>query len=898
MSWIGRLLRRSRLERELAKELQFHLDEAAADLERAGLTRSEARRVARVELGGVEMVKEDARDARGTRWFEDWWTDTRYAARAMLRSPGFSFAAALTLAIGIGANTSVWSILQALTRRSLPIPRPEQLHAIKRVGIEEGSYLISHPLLLRLRAALPDSIEIAATGSAARMYATPGDTPEAVTMQLVSGNFFPMLGIRPKLGRMISADDDRALGGGPVMVLSEPFWVRRFGSDPSIVGRSIRVNGMPLTVIGVAQEGFAGLTVGYQIDAFAPLVMQHELKYRSNAASWDSDTEKPWIPQNGVSWLTLVTRVDPPAVRAATARLEVPFRADLEQVLASRDSVQRAYGMREHLSLEPISRGFSPLREEFGDPLRTLLVSVGLILLIACANLAGLLLARSAARTHEIAIRVSLGARPGRLVRQALTESLTLAMVGGVLGMAVAQFVTKALLRLASSGTRAIPLDAALDARVLLFAFAITIVAGILFGLAPAARVTQADLYDSFKTGGRVVIGHGAHRLPLGRALVIAQIALSLVLVTSAGVFVRTFQNYLHIDAGFERARLVTGRLDVRAAGYKDDQLSSLHDRLLAALGAVPGVQSSSLSLYGLAAGTRRLSGMVVPGRMLPPGGNSGQENFVTPDYFKTVGIQLLSGRVFTQADGKDAPKVAVITVTAARKFFGTDSVLGQHLGYDEPGWEIVGVVKDVRANSLREPAPPMIFRPLAQQSQEYITSFEVRVTGKPQNIIAGVRSALASVDRNLPVRDIVVMEDLIERGLTREKLVARLAGAFGVLALLLAAIGLYGVISYSVARRTNEMGVRLALGATPAKVSWVVLSDSIGTIISGLALGMLIWFPLLGLTRKLVYGLSPRDPVTLAVSVMLLLAVGTLAGLLPAMRAARIDPIEAIRAE
>ncbi|HEV8247803.1 MAG TPA: ABC transporter permease, partial [Polyangiaceae bacterium] len=471
----------------------------------------------------------------------------------------------------------------------------------------------------------------------------------------------------------------------------------------------------------------------------------------------------------------------------------------------------------------------------------------------------------------------------------------------GALGLVVAHWVTKALLKLASTGARAIPLDASLDGRVLAFAFAITILAGLLFGLAPAMRVASADLYDSFKTGGRVVGGAGSasHRLPLGRALVIAQIALSLVLVTSAGVFVRTFQNFLRIDAGFEREALVTARLDVLAAGYNYDQLPPLYDQLLSSVRAVPGVQSASLSLFGLVSGARRTSGFTVPGRMLPPGGNTAQENLVTPDYFKTAGIQLLSGRVFTDRDVKGAPKVAVLTQAAARKLFGSDSVVGLRFGYDTPPeLEVVGVVRDLRANSLREPAPPLVFRALAQQPQEYITSVEARASGNPQNVIAGVRNALASVDRNLPVRDIVVVEDLIERGLTRERLVARLAGAFGILALLLAAIGLYGVISYSVARRTNEMGVRLALGATPASVSWVVLRDSLGTIIAGIAVGLIIWFPLLGLTRSLIYGLSPHDPFTLGIGAFLLLTVGMLAGVVPALRAARIDPIEAIRAE
>jgi predicted permease len=898
MTWLGRLFRRNALERDLDKELRFHIDAAAADFVRGGMPPGEARRQARIELGGVEQVKEATRDSRGTRWLEDFITDVRQALRAMRRAPGLSLAAILTLAIGIGANTSVWSILDALMRRSLPIERPTELYALKRGGLLGDNYRFSYPAMQRMRAALPDSTRIAGMSSITRMYFAVSDQPEAVLAQLVSGDFFHVLGVSAQLGRVIVASDDRELGGGPVVVISDNFWERRFARDSSVVGRRIQLNGAPLTIVGVARSGFGGLTVGSSIDVYLPLVMQQAVKYHDNNSSSNSDTEKPWIPQNGIAWLTLVTRQPTSAVSSATARLAVPFHDFLVAMLPS-DSASRAYGLTERLELEPIPRGFSPLRDEFGDPLELLMVSVGLVLVITCANLAGLLLARSASRTQEIAVRVSLGAQSGRLIRQALTESLTMAMIGGTLGLVVAQWTTRLLLRLASTGTRPIPLDATLDARVLAFAYGITLIAGILFGVAPALRAARTNLYDSFKTGGRVVSGARSHRVPLGRALVIGQIALSLLLITSAGVFVRTFQNLVHIDVGYERERLVTTRFDVRAAGYQPEQLPALYERLLAALRAVPGVRSASLSLYGLASGQNRTSHYNPPGRHISPAQSLGQENLVTPDWFKTVGIQLVRGRMFTDQDAKDGQQVVIVNQAAARRFLGTDSVVGARFGYgsDQP-WIIVGVVRDARVNSLRESPPPMIFHPLAQGPQEYITNAEVRVAGNPASVVAGVRHALTSVDRTIPVQGITTMETLLERGLIRERLVARLAAGFGILALLLAAIGLYGVISYSVARRTNEMGVRLALGASPAGVSWVVLRDSLVTIISGLAVGLLLWFPLLGLARKLVYGLSPHDPVSLGAGTVLLLIVGLLGALLPALRASRIDPIKAIRAE
>lgn len=895
MTWISRLFRRSALERDLDKELRFHIDSAVADLVRGGMPRAEAERVARIELGGMEQVKEDARDARGTRWIEDWWTDTRYALRSMLRAPAFSVAAVLTLAIGIGANISVWRIIDALVRRPLPVDAPEQLHAIKRVGIEDGVYRLSRPTLLEMRAASPDSLELAGMSSIAAAYATIGEQPERVLTQLVTGNFFALLGVRPQIGRVLSAADDSVVGGNPVVVISDRHWERRYARDASVIGRSIRVNGAPVTIIGVAERGFEGLTVGTPVDVFAPTTVQHELRIKSNSSASDSDTEKPWGTQPGIAWLTLITRADPSSAAGVAARLDPVFRAWVERVFNTTDSTQRAFRQRERLALEPISRGFSFVRNQFGEPLRALMVSVSLILLIACANLAGLLLARGAARTHETAVRLSLGARSGRLVRQAMTESLTLAIIGGVAGLLVSQWMTAALLRLGSSGTRPIPLDVSVSAPTMLFALLVTLGTGVLFGVAPALRVGRMDLYESFRRGTRV----SGHRVPLGRALVAGQIALSLILVASAGVFVRTFQNLVNVDPGYDREQIVTARIDVRAAGYTYEQLPALHEQLLSAVRAVPGVRSASLSMIGLASGAQRHSGFRVPGRMLEPQASSAQENYVSPEFFATTGVTFVAGRGFTDRDTKDSPKVMVITERAAKRFFGgADSAVGKRMGYDDPDMEVVGVVRDLRPNYLRVEPPAMVFRALAQGPQEYISSLEARVAGAPESVMLAVQRALAAVDRDLPISEVTTLENLLERGLTRERLVARLAGAFGILALLLAAIGLYGVISYSVARRTNEMGVRLALGASPAGVSWVVIRESLRTILIGLAAGVVLWFPLLGLTRQLVYGLSPHDPVTLALSTGLLLLIGLAAALLPAARAARIDPIEAIRAE
>jgi predicted permease len=628
-------------------------------------------------------------------------------------------------------------------------------------------------------------------------------------------------------------------------------------------------------------------------------MMQHEIRYIGNHAANDSDTDRPWAPQDGIAWLTVITRVDPRKTGEVAGRLDLVFRARQREVLAGSDSATRAYEMREHIVVEGLSRGFSPLREQYGVALRTLLAGVGFVLLTACANLAGLLLAKSAARSHEIAVRISLGANRGRLVRQILTESLALAAIGGVLSLVVARWGSMALLTLASTGTRAVPLAVSLDLRMIGFVFALTLLTAILFGFAPALRVARKELYETFRAGGRVVQDGSPHRVPLGRVLVASQVALCLVLVSSASLFVRTFQNLLQIDVGYDRERVITARLDVRAAGYPDERLPAVNQQLLEAVRAVPGVRSASLSLIGLATGARRIGGYVVPGRALPPGKNSAQEDRVTPDFFVTTGIPLLQGRLFTDADRRGAPLVAILNQSAARHFFGTDAVVGSRIGYGTPAeFEIVGVVGDARVNSLREAPARLIYLPLAQSEQEYMTSLEARIAGPSAAVISGVRNAIASVDRNLPIREVTTLGELLERGLSRERLVARLGSGFGIIALLLVGIGLYGVVGYSVARRTTEMGVRLALGASPAEVRWVVLRDALVTVVAGLVLGMGLWFLLLGLTERLVYGLSTHDPGMLALATTLLMIVGFIASLLPALRASRIDPVKAIRAE
>ena len=900
MSWLSRLLRGRTLDRELDRELRAHLALMTDDLIRSGLPPEEARRQAAIALGGVEQVKEASRDARGTRLVEDWWQDTRYAVRSLRRTPGFSLAAILTLAVGIGANTAVWSVMDAVMFRSLPVERSEELYALRHSAPsgDDPSYLFSYPGMGRLRGVLPDSVPISGMGSIVRMYVAVAGRAEPMQAQLVSGNWFQVLGVGAARGRLLNPGDDDA-GSPPVAVLSHAYWERQFGRDPAIVGGVIRLNGFPLTVAGVAEPGFGGLTVGLQVDLWVPLRLQSEVRYSGGAWSRDANTDEPWLPQDGIAWLTLVTRTPAGAFQQTEARLAGQYKAELlERNSDTSDAAGRARRLRAQLVLEPLAKGFSALRQAFADPLQALMAGVGLVLLIACANLAGLLIARGAARSQETSVRVALGARAGRLFRQSLTESLTLALIGGLVSPIVAWWGGHALVRAASAGPQPIPLTLALDAPVLGFAALLSVVTGLLLGLAPAWRAARAVPFGSFQAGGRIA-ARSLHRLPLGRLLVVSQIALSLVLLAAAGLFVRTLRNFLAVDTGYAAEQVLEARIDPRGAGYSQEALPGLHQRLLDAVGAVPGVGSVSLSMHGLGVGAQRISDFTVPGVDRPPDFNrQGQENFITPGYFATVGMAMLRGRQFTDADRLGGPRVAVVSEAFARHFFGTLDVIGKRFGYDQPQFEIVGVVRDARVNFIKQAPARMVFRPLSQAPEEYVQSVEARADGAPAEVARMIRFAIASVDPDLPVREVVPVAELLGRGLSRERLLARLAGVFGVMALLLAAIGLYGVVAYSVAQRTNELGIRMALGARPGNVLAMVLRDSLAMVGAGLLLGLALWLPVQGLVRSMVFGLSTRDPFTLAAAALVLGLVGAAAASFPARRAARVDPAQALRAQ
>ena len=907
MTWLTRFVHRDRLERQLDAELRFHIDEETERLSAAGVSPDEARRLAVTAFGGIEAIKEAARDVRGTRWLDDIGRDLRYACRTMRRHTTFTIAAVLSLAIGIGANTAIFGVLEALLIRRLPVSSPTELAYLARIGPAADIQLpgvntrFSYPALVRYRAALnPAHASLAGASAVVRMQlAAAGDRADAgadlILGQLVTGDWFSVMGVVPEAGRLLTESDDAAIGGQPVAVLSDMSWTRRFARDPAVVGSTIRVNGYPVEVVGVAAPRFDGFTVGDPVEVWLPTGLQQQVAYATNADITDADMAKPWRAQDGIAWLTPIARVHGPATRAAAgAAVDVAFRHDVEtRAAAIADPRQRAFALQTHATLADGSRGLSALRAQFGSAVIVLMTTVALVLLIACANLANLLMARGASRSREFAVRLSLGASRNRLIRQLLTESLVLSLLGGGVSLLFAQAGSEALLRMASDGPSALLLDVSLSWPLVLFAVAASIGTGLLFGLMPALRFSRADMHDAIKSGGRVVANSGP---AFGRLLVVAQVALSFGLLVGAMLFVRTLHNLLAIDPGFDAAQLVTARFDPRLAGYTPATMASLRERLLAGARSIPGAESAAVAMCGTLANCHSVSDIDVPGRQRGVGDDADvQEDYVNAAYFPALAMTFVAGRNFSEADTPQTAPVAIVNEAMARHFFGDVNPVGRSFTQGAK-IQIVGVVRDSRINGLRETPPRMAFYSYSQHPEITMRNLYVRARADVGAVIQQLRGAVRQADRGIAVREVVTLAELEERSVARERLVSTLTGTCGLLAVAVACLGLYAMVSYSVARRTNEIGIRLALGASPASVRWMVLRETLSLVAVGLALGLAAAIPALRLVGSLLYGLSTRDPRTVGLALVSLAAVATLPGAGPAWRASRVDPSVALR--
>lgn len=893
------LVHRDRVDRDLDDEVQAVFNILVDEKLQAGLSPEKARRAAALELG-VESVKQQVREQRAGAVIDAFFKDLRYAARMLRGNPGFTLVVVLSLGAGIGANTAIFSVANAVLLRTLAVPEPDSLHAVRFQSRLPIAPRFSYPFFEQARAGFPDATNIAAMSRVSRVQAriAPAPEPENALIQLVSGEFFSVLRLQPHIGRLLTPEDNRRIGGHPVAVLSDAFWRRRFDGSPDALGREFTLNGARFTVVGVAPQGFSGAWLETPVDVWLPVAMQAEVRYVGNFSATDSDVDKPWPPQDGIRWLEIIVRADR-SDAAELAALNAVFRPIvLREAEAITEPRERDLFLDRRLSLARFAQGSSTLRDRFRAPLFALMGMVALLLLIACANTANLLLARAASRQREMALRLSIGASRFRVMSQLLTESMLLGALAAAAGLAIAPVASEMLVRMTiGMDSGPLPFSVGIDARVLAFTALITVLTSLLFGLAPAWRATDLSLAAALKTGGRGTIGGG--RTLLARVLVVSQVALSLLLVVGAGLFFRSFRNLENLPLGFAPEHVVSASISPRTGGYGEGELPALYRRLIERAEALPGVQSATIATCGVMTGCRSNSdGLSIAGYQGQPGEQVGvQENRVGPRYFSTVGIALVAGRDFEARDGTGSAAVAIVNEAMARRYFKNREAIGQRFGYDQPDTEIVGVVRDARVNTVREDVVPMAYFPL-DDTPPYVSTLEVRTGGDPRALGATLRKAMQELEPKLPVDRVTTITELARNSLRQERLISRLTTLVSALALGLACLGLYGLMSYGVKQRAAELGLRLALGAQRAQVLWMVFRESLTLVAVGLALGL----PMVAVASRLVgtmlFEVSPNDPATVAVAMLVLLAVGASSGYLPAWRASRVDPLTALRDE
>jgi predicted permease len=894
MRWADKLLLRLRslfrhgsVEHELDTELRFHFEQQIQENLAAGMSPEESRYAAQRSIGGLTQIQEECRDMRGLNWIRDLGTDIRYGLRILRKSPGFTAAAVLSLALGVGINTAVFSLINAVLLRTLPVKNPEQLVVFNHRND------ISYPMYQDLRdgntvlSGLLSRFTIPASMSAE------GQT-ERISAELVSGNYFQVLGVEALIGRTLMPDDARLPGAQPVVVLSNGFWRRRFGSDPGIIGKTIRLDGHPMTVVGITPAGFQGTEVGVSPDVRVPITM-----VRAMLPSSPGYVE---MNNRGWTWLDLVGRLKDGISReqaeSALNAFYVHAREDeVQGVLKDIPPSAKAQVLSEKLRLDPGSTGVSDLRETFSRQLWVLMAAVSVVLLIACMNVASLLLARAMARQREIAVRLALGASRVRVVRQLVTESVMLVLIATGASLVIAPWGSHMLASFLPERRLPVVLNLEPDFRVLGFAVMVSLAAGILFGLAPALQLTRCAAAPALKAQASLSGLRGS--LTFRKVLTVAQVALSLLLVAGAGLFVRTLRNLKGLDLGYDRENVLLLDLVPLLNGYSGDQSTRFFERVIERVNKLPGVRSAGLGSMGfLELGFPRQD-IHVEGRNTPRGEERvGWINTVSPEYFKTLGVPMLLGRSFTARDKKSAPKVAIVNQTFARQYFGGENPLGRHIGFgDTNGIAIVGVVRDGKYKEVREKTPELVYVPF-QQNVDPAMTLQVRTVGNPAKVTAAIRHELQSVDANVPIYKVRTLEAQLDESLSQERLVATLSSWFGAFALLLASIGLYGVLAYSVTRRTNEIGLRMALGAERGGVIWMVLREALLLVGMGVAIGVPIALVLAGSVSSLLYGLKPTDSLTISATVVLLFVVAAIASYLPARRASRVDPMVALRYE
>ncbi len=888
------LLRRRNVEEELDEELRDHIERRTEEGIANGLTVEAARRVALLELGGIEQRKEECRDARGVRWIEEFLQDIRFGARLMRKTPLFSAVVILAIALGIGANTALFSLFNSVILRALPVQHPEQLVVLSVQNERTGNMTsFSYPMYRELRD--KNSVFSGMLAQAgAEMNATFAGKSEKAKGELVSGNYFETLGVQPWRGRLFSQADDRQPGAHPVAVLSYEYWQRRFGGDPGIVDKSLILNGRAMTIIGITPPGFYGTDLSEGTDIRVPMMMATVFRpFPANR-----------LQNSGHQWLEILARRKiGVSIPQAQASLDVLYRQahenEIKQLPPRVSDYNRQTARMSHIKLLPGSQGLGELQAQISHAVLILFGITVIILLITCANLANLFLARNAARTKEIAMRLALGATRRRLVCQWLTESLLFALIGGSLGVVLAIWTQGALLHFLPASER-MNLRVTLDPMVLGFALATSTATAILFGIIPALKIPRASLAPQ-QGDSRVARSDLSPRSFRG-ALVLLQIALSLPLLVGAGLFLHSLRNLKVLAPGFDESRVVLASLDPSLNGYPPEKIRALYDDFLARVRTLPGVRSAALATGVVLSGGWDAINVTVEGYQPRDGEDmSPYSNIVTPDYFATMRMPIVAGRDFNDRDNLKSGNVGIINETMARYYFGNRNPIGKKFGTDSstpPDIEIIGVVKDAKYVSLREEPKRHFYVPVAQQERLFDLTLHVRTIGDGRSVVSLLRDTMRNIDPNVPLYHITTLEDQIADSLSRDRLITWLSTAFGALATVLATIGLYGVIAFSVAQRTHEIGVRMALGAQRSDVLLLILRQVALLILVGATIGIIISLGGTRVVSSFLYEVKTADPMAFAAAGLVILIAAALAAYSPARRAIRVNPTVALRYE
>jgi predicted permease len=841
------------------------------------------------------------------------WQDLRLGLRGLAKSPGFTAIAVLTLALGIGANTAMFTVINAVLLRTLPVSDPQRLAMLSDpnahgIGGGDGSgirHLFGWSEFEDLRDRNQVFSGICALDShVRRLDVAVGGAASAESEQadvsMVSGDYFAVLGIRTAAGRVFTGEVDKVQHANPVAVVSYGYWKSRFALKPDILGQKVRIRQTTFDIVGVAQAGFTGESVGVYTDIWVPLTMQNEV-----FPAWQSFLDRPTNPLGKIQWLQIIARLKP-GVTLAQAQSSINLTAHQirEPEAAGLPAERRREYLDSKIDLTDGSRGANYLSDGVGDPLKVLMAIVGLVLLIACANVANLVLARGASRQREIAVRLALGAGRRRLLQQLLTESVLLAVLGGALGIILAQWADAVLIHMVSTPSNPVLLDLNPDVKILAFTAGVSLLTGILFGIAPGFRAAGLELGTALKSGARGVARRG--RIPGGRILVAGQIALSLSVLIVAGLFLRSFTKLAGLDPGFDHDHILQFDLGfLEASGYKGAAVHQVHENVLTRLRTIPHIKGATLAFMGIFAGNDNGYYISVDGSTPKTDQQFSVRNDLVPaGHFSAIGQELLMGREFESRDEGDAPLTGIIDRKLAQKFFPNANPIGRTIMFDHDhpnSFEVIGVVADSKHNSLREPAQGEFWLPFfhgKDAEERSFCSFQVRYDGDKASVAAAIRAAVKQAAPNVPPVIVRPMNDLMGETLTIERLISQLSTFFGLLALTLAAVGLYGVMAYNVAAKTNEIGIRAALGAQPRDILRAVMRETLTLVAIGVGLGLpSIWAAKLWLSSQL-FGLTALDPVAIGIAVFVLAAVTVLAGYIPARWASRVDPLIALHYE